>query len=156
MKLWTERVDDNSRGIAEPCLHCILVDEEICARCGLEGRGRITLRYACYDRPPLFLPFVEATVEHPRVDAERAQHPPEPRRPHHGADAVEYDRLGCIEAVAAEGGLQLSHVRHHEELLRGGVGELALQVEKTGARNMARLERLVAGHRALGHVAAWR
>ncbi|MGY3108964.1 hypothetical protein ACVWW7_005591 [Bradyrhizobium sp. LM6.9] len=69
---------------------------------------------------------------------------------------VEHDGLASIEAVAAEGGLQLGYARHHEELLRGGVGELALQVEKIGARDVAGLERLVAGDGAIGHVAARR
>ncbi len=65
--------------------------------------------------------------------------------------------LDRIEAVAAEGGLQLRHGRHHEELLRGGVGELTLQVEEIGARDVAGLERLVAGHCTIRHVAAgWR
>ena len=90
------------------------------------------------------------------IEAERFQHPPEPRRPHHAADAVEHDARALADAMAAERGGKLGDRRHHEAEPRGLVGELALQVEEVGARDMRRLEAAAAGHRDIGIVAAGR
>ncbi len=56
--------------------------------------------------------------------------------------------------MAAERRLELRDIGHHEAKLGALLGELALQVEKVGARNMAGREGLVAGHREIGDAAA--
>ena len=81
-------------------------------------------------------PSSTATLSKP----ERSQHPPEPRRPHHGADAVEHHAIVGADAMAAERGLELAMRRHHEAQLRLLIGEFALQIEKIRAGNMPGLE----------------
>ena len=142
---------------SERCLHRAAVGEKSRARFGGEGRRRIALGRPALQRPRLGAPFVEAAVEHRGVvEAERSQHPPEPRRPHHGADAVEHDARAVAEAVAAERRRELRRRRHHEAEFCGGVGELALQIEKIRARDVRFFERMPARHRQVGVIAAGR
>ena len=54
------------------------------------------------------------------------------------------------DTVPAERGLQPGNRRHHEMQMRGGIGELALQVEEVGAGDVAVLERVAAGHGDVG------
>src|SRR5215467_10649391 len=48
--------------------------------------------------------------------------------------------------MTTERGLKLHHLRHHEAKPRGLVGELALQVEEVGTRDMLSLESVAARH----------
>src|SRR6185503_17207954 len=114
-----------------------LVDELPRARTGGERRGWIALRLTRLDGAALGLPSVEAAVQHRRpVEAERAEHPPDPGGPHHGADAVEHDAGAVPEAVSAEGARQVPGRRHRELELRVGRRKLALEVEEVGPRDM--------------------
>ena len=56
--------------------------------------------------------------------------------------------------MAAEGGLKLRDLRHHEVQLGGLVGELALQIEKIRARNMPGLKGVPPGHGDIGNAGA--
>src|SRR5262249_48484576 len=126
-------------------------------RGGLEGGQRIAARWAALDRPPFGFPLVEAAVENGRtVEAERAEHPPEARGPHHRADAVEHDAAVRAETVTAEGRLELRGRRHHEAQPRGPIGELSLQVEKVGAGDVRFLEGAAPGYRDVRIVASRR
>jgi hypothetical protein len=58
--------------------------------------------------------------------------------------------------VAPERGLELRDPRHHEVKRGGLLGELALQIQKIRARNMAGLEGVASGHRDIGDGAAFR
>ena len=58
--------------------------------------------------------------------------------------------------MAAERGLELRGIRHHEAELRVVIGELALQIEEIGAGHMAGLKTVAARHDDIGHAAAGR
>ena len=58
--------------------------------------------------------------------------------------------------MSAEGGLELDDLWHHEMKRRVRLRELALQIEKIRAGNVAGLERALAGHGDIGNVAAFR
>ena len=133
-----------------------LVDEISGLRFRGEGRRRISLCRPGLDRAALGLPFVEAAVQHRRLfEAERFQHPPEPRRPHCGADRVQHDQAVGADPVAAERGLELRDGRHHETQFGILIGEFALQIEKIRARNMPGLEGVPSGHGDIGNGAAF-
>src|ERR1700730_10467150 len=111
-------------------------------------RRRITLGRTVLDRKTLRRPFAEAATEHgSAIKAERLQHPPESRGPHHRPDAAEHDARTRADAMAAECGVELHHLRHHEAKRRGVVGELALNIEEIGAGDVRCLEAAAAWHR---------
>src|SRR6185295_4228471 len=137
MKLRAERVDDDRALLGRGRERLVLVDEKSRFRFGCKCGRLVSLRRSGFERAAFKLPFVETAVEYRDIlEAERCQHPPEPRRPHRGADAVEHDLAFVGYAVAAERALEESHIRHHEAERGAGIRELALQVQKTRARNM--------------------
>ncbi len=106
----------------------------------------------------LRLPLVEAAVEHGgAVEAERAQHPPEARRPHHRADRCRA-RPACPSPMPCRpnAAIRCAIDGHHETKRRIGIGELSLEVEEVGAGNMGRLERMPPRHGDVGNIAAGR
>src|SRR5262249_36305549 len=157
VELGTQRVDDHGVCCFGGGQHVLLVDKKAGARRSREIARRIAARRTAFGRPPLALPAIEAAVEHRgAVEAQGFEHPPEARRPHHRADAVEHDARPGREPVASEGRLELRGRRHHEAKPCGLIGELALQVEEIGARNMRVLERFPPGNGDIGIVAARR
>src|SRR6516164_1580831 len=158
MELRAKRIDDHKIRIFAGCQHCLLVDKPAGPRPRDKGHRRITLGRAALDRTALRLPFVETAIEHGgTVKAQRLQHPPKARRPHHRADAVEYDARTLPDAVTAESSLKLRHRWHHEAQPRRIVRKLALQVEKISAGDMRRLKGAVPTHCDIGVGAAgWR
>ena len=78
----------------------------------------VSLRRPGFEGAAFRLPFVETAVEHRGVlEAERFEHPPEPRRPHRRADRVEHHPAVVADAVAAERRLELRDIGHHEAKL---------------------------------------
>ena len=57
--------------------------------------------------------------------------------------------------MTSERGLELRHLRHHEAKLGSGIGELALQIEKVRARNVAGFEGVPPGHGEIGLAGAF-
>ena len=151
MELRPQRVHGHGVGPRHGGPHSGGIDEQAGTRHRLEVRGRITARRTRFEKPAFGLPFVEAAVEHGRVvKAQRAQHPPEARRPHHCADAVEHHARTGPDAVPAESRLQPGSRRHHEMQVRGRIGKFALQIEEAGTGDVTFLERLTAGYGVVG------
>src|SRR5262249_7032513 len=83
VKWGPQGVDDHGAAIPERRRYSSLVDEQTRPRRGLKTCGRVSLRGPALDRAGFRLPFVEAAIQNGRgVESERAQHPPEARRPH--------------------------------------------------------------------------
>src|SRR6266853_4130832 len=119
------------------------------------SRRRISLRGPGFDGAALRLPFVQSAVQHGNVlETQRVQHPPETRRPHRSADAVQHHPAVGPDPVAAKRGLKLRDRRHHEAQRRIRVGEFALQVQKVRSGNMRGLESVPSGHGDIGNIAA--
>src|SRR5205823_144518 len=83
VELRSERVDDDGAPLGRGRERFMLVDKKSRLWFGHEGCRRISLRRSGFERAAFELPFVEPAVEHRGVlEAERLEHPPEPRRPH--------------------------------------------------------------------------
>jgi hypothetical protein len=108
MELRAQRVDDHKLWILGRREHFVLADEPAGSRFGGEHSLWIPFGRTEFDRTILSQPFVEPAIEHSStIEAERLQHPPEPRSPHHGADAVEHDASTLADAMTAECDLEL-------------------------------------------------
>jgi hypothetical protein len=138
-------------------LRLVLVDEISPLGFRGEARRRISLRRPGFDGAALRFPFVQSAIQHGNVFiTQRAQHPPESRRPHRGADAVKHHLAVRADAMAAKRGLKLRGRRHHEVKRRVLVGEFALQIQKIRSRNMPSLKGTPSGYGDIGNVAAGR
>ena len=108
MELRPQRVDDHKLWILGRREHLVFADEPAGSRFGGEHSRWIPLGRTALDRTTLSQPFVENAIEHrSTIEAERFQHPPEPRGPHHGANAVQHDASALADAMTAECGLEL-------------------------------------------------
>ena len=156
VKIVVQRVDYDGPGAVKFAEHDGPVDEHPAAWGGAEGFGRVTLGLAAFDRAPVGSPLVEAAIEDGGVEPERAKHPPETRRHHHAAGAVQHDASAQTDAMPPERRFHLRDRGHHEAQLRRLVGELALNVDEIGAGNVCLLKRLPTRHGDVRHVAARR
>src|SRR5206468_4818785 len=102
-------------------------------------------RHLAGHRAILAAPLAEAPVEHgDAIEAERAEHPPKPRRPHHRAGAVGDHAAVGSDACRSEllrgdlGG------RHHKRKAGAGRRELFDKVEEDRTRNVALAESVAA------------
>src|SRR5437868_7783514 len=156
VQLRVERVDDDGVAIGGGSKDVVLADEISWSWVRGKRRRRIAFRGAGLERAALGLPFVEAAVEHGRVlKAQRLKHPPESGRPHGRADRIQNHTAARSNAVPAEGGLEPGDLWHHEVKRRVRLRELALQIEKIHTRNVAGLERMLAGHGDIGNATAF-
>src|SRR5438270_4547281 len=102
-------------------------------RTGFRGTG--------LHRPAFAAPFLPAAVEHRRVvEAEDAQHPPDPSRPPRIASAVQHDPRALADAKTAHPGGKCLDGRQHEAEAMVFVREIALQIDELRAGNMAFFE----------------
>jgi len=104
-----------------------------------EGGRRIAARRAGFERTAFGFQFVEAAVENAASSKpSRAQHPPEARRPHHRADAVEHTRVPGPIYVPAERRTYNRADRRHNGMRCGGYRENSpWQVEKSAEGTVA-------------------
>src|SRR5229473_4726909 len=157
VELRAERVDDDGVAIRARCKRLVLVDEITPLGFRGEARRRISLRRSGFDGAALRFPSVQSAVQHGNVlETQRAQHPPESRRPHRRADAVEHHSALRADAMATKRGLKLRDRRHHEVKRRILVGEFALQIQEIRSRNMPSLKGVPSGYGDIGNVAAGR
>src|SRR3984893_17013062 len=98
-------------------------------------------------RPALAAPFLPAAVEHRRVvEAEDAQHPPDPRRPPRIGGAVKHDPRALADAKTAHRRGKCRGGRQHEPKAMILVREIALQIDELRAGDMAFFEIIPARH----------
>src|SRR5882757_7186816 len=157
VELRAERIDDDGVAISARRKRLVLVDE--ISPLGFRGEARrwISLRWPGFYGAALRSPLVQSAVQHGNVlKTQRTQHPPESRRPHRRADAVEHHLTLRADPMATKRGLKLRGRRHHEVKRRILVGEFALQIQKIRSRNVPSLKGVPSGHGNIGDVAAGR
>ena len=151
MLVVAERVQSQGVGRADRRLDLVLVDEDLRAAAQAERRRRMG-RSLGRERTVLGFPFVETAVEdRDVVEAHGAQHPPDAAGPHRRGVTVEHDEGAVADALGGECLGELLERRQGEAQLRVLVGEVALQVEEGGARDVTLV---VVGATAFGDVAA--
>src|SRR5205823_14127690 len=97
-----QRVDRAGPGIADRLQDLLFADHERALLAHGKMSRRTGFRGTGLDRPSFAAPFLPAAVEHRcAVEAENAQHPPDPRRPPRIGGAVKHDPRAVADAKTA-------------------------------------------------------
>ena len=137
MQIRRQRIDGTSARITNRGQHLIAPDKQPRPRFRVQRRRGIA-RFGRGNRAAFRHPGINPAIQDRRiVKANRAHHPPNPRRPLRCLAGIEHHARAIPDATRRKPPRQIIRRRHGEVKAAGAVRKFALQIKKTRAGNMA-------------------